>query len=265
MKNAGFTLFEVLIGVFLLIMITAMLGQSMWFTTRGKRGIEEREEVTHIARVTLARLRRDIEAAFIVAPKLNSVGRESSPYVSGFIGHSDELNFTSFCGVQLPGRDNGPDFREVGYRLESIPDDLRAENHYPSDAKQLVRREDASPDDRITEGGETQVLAPALLGFALEYWDRKDGAWSKEWDSTESGRQYQLPAAVRITVKLPNPRGENTTPLEFQTSVMLGLGPSPIGASPSPSANGAASPSASGTSNPATSGSTASPTPSPSR
>lgn len=255
MKPRGFTLLEVLIGVFLLVMITAMLGQSAWFTTRGKRGIEAREAVTHTARVALARLRHDFETAFIAAPKLDSLGRDASPYASGFIGHSEEIDLTSFCGVQLPGRENGPDFREVGYRLEAIPEEIRAEEQYPSDAKALVRREDAAPDDRISEGGESQVLVPALLGFALEYWDRADGAWSKDWDSTESGRQYLLPGAVRITLKLPNPRGENSAPLEFQTSVLLGLGPSPIGQSPLPTASSTPSPAPSGS---------ATPTPSPS-
>lgn len=231
---AGMTLLEVLIGVAMLALITSALAQASWLTTKGKRTIEERQLLVHQARVAMQRLVNDLQMAFIVKPVLNPLGRDVSPFKSGFVGRdsgeTDSIAFTTLAGRRYVAGLVAADQREMEYLLEPLdPDAPRLTRlPYPDDAKQLVRREDATLDDDLSTGGDKIVLAEGILKLNLEYWDPKEGDFVDEWDSASRITLNLLPRAVKITMTFPNPVNPDGDPVMFQSVALLGMGPDPV-------------------------------------
>ncbi|MBI2343233.1 MAG: prepilin-type N-terminal cleavage/methylation domain-containing protein [Deltaproteobacteria bacterium] len=233
-SSAGMTLLEVLIGIVILMIITATLGQASWLTTRGKRRIDTRQLVYHQGRVAMEMIVKDLTLAFIVKPTLNPLGRDLSTFKTGLFGtdegDADAIHCTTLSGRRYIAGEPAADQREVSYTLEELDPDARFTRHpLPDGARQLVRREDRSLDDDVKAGGEGVVIAEGILKFDLTYWDPKTGEWSKEWDSTTRAHLNTLPRAIQVTMAFANPLDVSGEAITFQSMALLGLGPDPLG------------------------------------
>lgn len=232
MHNRGFTLIELLVSIGILAIMATIIAQVQWLATTGVRREERREMVVHAARVALQRLQTDIAMAFTLEPALNPLGRDVSPFQTGFMaqdsGDEDGLIFTTLSGRRLVAGEHAADQREVEYRLQNIEDDDVMERHaFLKGTKELVRREDRGLDDDLRSGGESLSLVQGVSKFALEYWDGPKGEWVNEWDTTSRATLNRLPRAVRITLDVVNPnRAEET--FSFQLIAPVELGPDPI-------------------------------------
>ncbi len=228
----GFTLIEVLVSIGILAIMATIIAQVQWLATTGVKREERRELIVHAARMALQRLRADVGMAMIVAPTLNPLGRDVSPFQTGFIGtdssDEDSLVFTTLAGRRLIAGEHASDQREVEYRLEAIEDEETLERYpFLKGTKQLMRREDRVLDDDIKDGGESVALVMGVQRFTLEYWDKTKGEWVSEWDSTSRSHLNLLPRAVRVVLAVVNPNRPDET-VAFQTNAMLELGPDPM-------------------------------------
>lgn len=239
MRNArGLTLFEVMVGVAVMALMTFALAQATWQATRAKRGMELREHLYHTGRVAIGRIRSDLEMAFLVQRKGEAVsgqGEFRTAFIGKDSGDEDSIQLTTLSGRRLAAGRPEADQREVGYVVEALAEHPESPYPLPDGSKQLLRREDASLDTDVTAGGDTMTLAEGVRVFNLEYWDATEGSWVTDWDSEGTTRPQTLPRAVRITLELAHPRTADAS-VRFQTIAVLGLGPKPLESGEAPSA-----------------------------
>jgi hypothetical protein len=121
------------------------------------------------------------------------------------------------------------------YTEHQLFDAMARVTQYRADADlvdTLVRREDTTIDDDITQGGKVYTLIPNIEEIEFEYWDPGEvdlgteeemgrGRWVDSWDTSSSQYHGRLPFRVRITVTLPpqGPRGKEET-FSTQTEIM---------------------------------------------
>jgi general secretion pathway protein J len=252
-RERGFTLLEVLISVGLLAGLTTIMWVTInnMFETRDR--ITEQYERYQIMRVALDRMTRELASAYDAsaahgaepnaeekaqrAKKQKKGGQKQAlaqrePVEFGMRGRSDEVQFTSFAHTRTTKDERASHHAEIGYSIQRTRQngDL---------VESLVRREDTTIDDDITEGGKVYVLIPRIESIEFEYWDPGEvelgtqeesarGSWVDEWDTSDSRYEGRLPFRVRITVTLPpiGPRGESrefVTQTEIQTNQELDL------------------------------------------
>lgn len=253
-SERGFTLLEVLISVGLLAGLTTI----MWVTINNM--FETRDRITdqyqryQVMRVALDRMTTEISSAYDAsaahgaepdaeekakrAKKAKKKGGQQQalaqrePVEFGMRGRSDELHFTSFAHTRTTKDERASHHAEIGYSIQRTRQDGDL-------VKSLVRREDTTFDDDITEGGKVYVLIPRIESIEFEYWDPGEvelgtqeesarGNWVDEWDSSDARQEDRLPYRVRITITLPplGPRGEPqefVTQTEIQTNQELDL------------------------------------------
>jgi general secretion pathway protein J len=233
--QAGFTLIEVLLAVSILATITAMtwVGVSNMFETRD--WMTERFERYQIMRVAMDRMARELSSAYLAGPEhggeeipgfeddTTQAGSEGGspsnmqalvePVQFGMIGRDDELSYTSFAHVRSIAGEKASQHAEIEYFTDRVRDP-----HTGRLVNSLMRREDTSLDDDITDGGTIYTMIPNVESVEFEYWDpgkvevgtmeeMAEGRWQDSWDTTKSEHGGRLPTRVRVTVTLP-PQGE---------------------------------------------------------
>lgn len=230
--QAGFTLIEILIAVAVLAMLTGItwVGVSNMFSTRDY--MTERFERYQIMRVAMDRMTRELSSAYLAGPEHGGEplpGEEEEfqeaqdgnagttaqlkarrePVQFGMIGRDDQLDFTSFAHIRSIEGERASQHAEIGYFTER-----KRDRDTGRLVTSLMRREDTSLDDDITDGGKIYTMVPNIESVEFEYWDPgppslgtmeevAEGDWSDSWDTTKSEYAGRLPTRVRIRVTLP--------------------------------------------------------------
>lgn len=255
----GFTMLEVMISLSILASLTAIVWVSVNNMFRARDFMTERYQRFQVIRVALDRMNSELSSAYIAGPSFGAEerGEEAAsddapedgsnesvrqqrenaeaelrarrePVQFGMVGRDDEVNFTSFAHMRM-FRDEPTSYHaEIGYFVE------RRRTEDGDFAKSLMRREDTTLDDDITEGGKVYVLIPEIEEVEFEYWDpgetelgqsqedRARGDWVDDWDTRNDEYRDRLPTRIRITVTLPaqNQAREPET-FSTQTKVMV--------------------------------------------
>ncbi|MDP8222169.1 MAG: type II secretion system protein GspJ [Candidatus Lernaella stagnicola] len=229
-RRAGFTLLEVLIAIAILGMIVGLIYGSFAATVDSKEKIETGNEIYHEARWAMSKLEDDLGAAFV------SKNRNSKSVFLGLTSDGpggmpmDELHFASFNHVKFNPQARESDQAEVSYFVAENPE---------TGTLTLYRREDATPDEDNTAGGEFYELCEHVLAFDLAYYDGFE--WIEEWDSrrfddSAEGDEQQidnqsdemvntLPMAVEVRLLVDGPLDPNGNPTQvpFHTKIRLVL------------------------------------------
>ncbi len=195
----GLTLLEVLIAAAVLAMVASMIWVSFDQTAKMRTKLSERQEHDHLARIAMARITRDMRAAFL-SLHVNQEPRNAA-VITAFRGRSgtggSRVDFTTFTHRRLRRGTHEGDACEVGYQLldHRGDDDVRGMD--------LVRRESPRIDADPTQGGVVDVLIAGVKGFELRYFDEATDQWTDLWDTTQgTGQTGRLPQRVRVTLTL---------------------------------------------------------------
>jgi len=211
----GFTLIEVMIAVSILALMTVLLYASMTETMKTNQSTEDRDEMLHQASLSLGRMSRDLEMAFlIVSPDfLGSDGRKKTI----FKGEQDHVNFASFSIERYFAESQENNFGEIGYFLEKDPDN--------PDKNILKRREQRLLDDKPEDGGKVEDMVGSVSDLRFEYYDAGKKDWSKSWDSSQLEFNNHLPRMVKITLKLKDPDSDEEIELATFSNIKLYAAP----------------------------------------
>lgn len=157
----------------------------------------ENGRVHQTARIVFDMMTRDIQSALAEI----RLPLETETTHLGFIGETEERNlrrvdridFTSLSHMAMTEQGPSTDLCEVGYMV--------VEDEEEEDTLVLMRREDASPDQDLTEGGRMQELARGIVELRITYEDGR-GEERDSWDTTEAGVTAGLPVLVRVRLVL---------------------------------------------------------------
>lgn len=236
MKQAGFTLIEVLVSVAILAFIMVLLWSSSGQSLNAKERFEKRDAIYHEGRVALRKLADDLNMAFLIRspasrmaaataaapPPVAEVARRPRP-ITFFIGEDeggrDSLRFTSLSNLRLFKNAKASDQAKVSYAV--VPD-----SEEPN-VLNLVRTYSPWLDEKDTVEGTSYVVAENIREFNVEYFDQRTQEWVRAWNTTTIDWWDRLPRAVRMTLSFPDPDDE-TESIVMMTATLLPMSKGPI-------------------------------------
>ena len=201
----GFSLLEVMIAMAVLAMIAVMTWTAISQVTRSKEVISRRLDRHHALTAALERMSRELSMAYVSERD----GTSASPVAaSAFIGtdrgRGDRLDFTSFSHQRLVANSHESDQNELSYFLTADPENRNQ--------TVLARREQNRIDEDPEHGGRVEILVRDVTDLEFEYLDPNDLQWVRDWDSTNTTRQFnRLPSQVRITLSYHDRSGRTRT------------------------------------------------------
>jgi general secretion pathway protein J len=185
------SLLEVMVAIALITFMSfaAFVLLSSSIDTREILG--ERDEVTRSARVTLGKLRRELQLSFLTAHP-----EAINTYKTVFVGvddNPDRLTFTSLAHQRLYTDSRECDQTELTWWA----DDAGAGGRYT-----LFHREAPRVDEEPDKGGVIYPLAYNVRTFNIRYLDSRTNEWTDTWDTRTVDQANRLPRAVQVGLVL---------------------------------------------------------------
>lgn len=209
------TLFEVMISVTVLVVMSLMIMETMRSSIEFKDLLDDRDSVTRQARVALSKIRRDIGLAYLT-PAWTSLETVQTVFV-GMDEEPDSIFFATMAHRRIYMDSRECDQAEVSIWAEKGPSELGS-------GYVLYHRESPRVDELPDEQGTVYPLAYNVRSFNLRYLDPLDNEWKDEWDTRNSDTNYRLPRAVEIGLVLLTPDPEDrdrSLEVPFMTTVNL--------------------------------------------
>ncbi len=202
--RGGFTLIEVLAGVFLTtIVITAAVGFYVNLSSAARRATDMMREDLHGSAV-LDRIGRDLESASLLVKKPEEDPLAHPWYFvadsqQSFSG-SDRVKFISRSQKPRASLSHGSDLAQVVYFTEPQEDGTLTLFRWLSPGLPIRYPVDY-PD---SDDAGAFVLAEGVSTFEMRFLG-ESGEWVDEWDSTQLVDSTQLPVAAELSVSFAPP------------------------------------------------------------
>lgn len=207
------TLVEVVVAVAILGMISLLLYGAFDALSRGKKGEAMRAERARQGREAIARIVREMSAAYLSQHQPLSQALLSNR--TAFVGETStysRVDFTAFAHRRLLRDSPESDQAEIGYYVARDPEH--------DDKVDLVRREQSPIDYEPKQGGVSAVLVENIESFTIRYLDPISTTWIEQWNTSQvSGQPNRLPFEVHVKLVLKG--AGNLQPLEFETKFMM--------------------------------------------
>jgi general secretion pathway protein J len=203
-RRQGMTLIEAMVAITILAMVALIVFGGFSTTMRNKARLEEQADRSHVIRVAMERMVRELSSAYV------SLHRNPNPslqvmntcFIGGQQGRGARLDFTSFSHRRLFRDAHESDQNELSYFVTNHPEE--------SGRYVLARREARRIDDDPQTGGTTQILVEDVVGFELEYFDAVNQQWIDTWNANElTAQPNRLPTQIKIRLIVPQIRDRN--------------------------------------------------------
>ena len=217
-SQRGMTLLEVLVSIGILALVGTLVYGALDGMNRSRVGIERIDDRYHQGRQALARMSRELQAAFLSLhmPQQITNSVRTTAFIGTDSGSSDRVDFTSFSHRRLQRNVHESDQNELSYFMGRDPD--------RSDKYDLLRREQKEIDLDPARGGVVNVLCEDVTALDLQYLEPSTDTWLDAWDSTQpanTGQFNRLPLQVKIRLSIRG--GEGDRPIKLMTKVSLGM------------------------------------------
>ena len=193
-RRAGFTLMEIVIAIAITSFIGLGIGVAFNNTIKAKDTIEVTAEHYRMLRTAMARMTREIGAAYVSDRYDSKRYRDAFDRPTNFIGARDKLLFTSLAHQRLYSDAKESDQMVVEYQVKTSTE-KGVRNRLD-----LVRREKVVLEERMERGGTEDVLFEGAKKIEFQYWNSERKSWEDEWDTRRNDRKSILPTRVRITL-----------------------------------------------------------------
>jgi len=207
------TLFEVMVAIVIILFLGIAGMTALSNAIEMKDLLAERDETTRAARVTMGRLRREVQLAFLT----NTQG-DRERYRTEFISNDsdpDSLVFASFSHQRMYRNSHESDQTEIT---------VWAEAERGGQGYTLYHREAPRIDGKLDEGGVVYPIAHNVRSFNLRFLDNQTNEWRDDWNTSKPDTANRLPRAVEIGLVLigRDPEDEDRTiDIPFLTTVTL--------------------------------------------
>jgi general secretion pathway protein J len=232
----GLTLMEVMIAIGIVLMITTIGWSAVEDAVELNDVLQMNDATTRQARVSLSRLRRELQLAYLTPNRPGSVDPSnvqsgaidpSTPVVLGeptyqtvFVGENqdpDRIWFASLAHQRLYHNSRECDQTEVTVWGDRAKREQGVGNV-------LYHRESQRIDGEPDEDGRIWPLAYNIRSFDLRYLDGQTFEWFDTWDTRSADTPYRLPRAVQVGIVFlaPDPDDpKDTIDAPFLTTIPL--------------------------------------------
>ena len=218
-SRGGMSLLEVVVALAVMLVMAAIAAEAVFNSIKMNEILAERDETTRAARVTMSRLRREIQLAFIV-----NGGVQTPNYITQFVAiddNPDVLFFNTFSHQRLYRDARESDQTEI--TLWAEPARREQGRGYV-----LYHRESPRIDEEPDEGGVIYPIAYNVRSFNLRFLNSVTNEWVDEWDTRKTDYSNRLPRAVQIGLVLigTDPLDEDRTiDIPFLTTTVIERAP----------------------------------------
>lgn len=191
-SQRGMSLLEVMVAISLIIFMSFAAYVLLDSSLDTRKALSERDDVTRSARVTLSKLRRELQLAFLTAHP-----EAINTYKTVFVGldeNPDRLVFTSLAHQRLYRDSRECDQTELTWWADDAPGG--------GGGFTLFHREAPHIDEQPDKGGVIYPLAYNVRTFNIRYLDGQTGEWIDSWDTRSVDQANRLPVAVQIGLVL---------------------------------------------------------------
>lgn len=210
----GFTLIEVITAIGITSFIGVVIGVTFSTTIANKDVIEGQAERYRMLRTAMARMSREIGAAFISDRYDSRRYRDAFDRPTNFVGTREKLLFTTMSHQRLYADAKESDQMVVEYSVKRSPDPKA------KDRQDLLRREKVILEERMERGGTEDILFEGIKKLEFQYWNSERKQWEDEWDTRRSERRTTLPTRVKMTIITVDENGKDVKYVS-QARVML--------------------------------------------
>lgn len=210
--DAGMTLMEVLIVVFMLAMIGLVTADTVFRAHRVRENVNQVNDVYHSARVVLDRMVRELATAYIAKP-LPGPDQSKIPQTIFKAQEESPINrllFSSFSHIRL--------LRDVPESDQNIITYYGKSNPHKSYTYRLFRSVKTYIDGKPEEGGISHELLDNVARLEFRFWDKQKTDWVRDWDTTKIEFSSKLPHTVEIKLTIRDHWGKN---IEFLTRTRI--------------------------------------------
>lgn len=189
----GMTLVEVLVAISVLVVMSAVVFEALRNAAEMEEVLQGRDEVIRGARVAIARLKRDLQLAYLTPNRDAAL-----TYQTVFVGTDespDQVIFATLAHERMYLNTRESDQAEVTVWAERAPAE-RGKGYV------LYHRESQRIDDKPDEDGAIHPLAYNVRSFDLKYLNGRTGEWVETWDSRGVDTPYELPRSIEINLIL---------------------------------------------------------------
>lgn len=188
-RVAGFTLLEIIVAVAIFGIVSAVAYSGLNAVLNTQSETRQHAERLNALQRALTLIETDFEQA---APR--SVRDRYGDRQPALQGNVDGVNLTRAGHLNPMGQPRSA-FQRIGYRL--------------NEDGQLVRRTWTGLDQPIDPSPHDAVLLDHVDAFSVTYTTGPDSDWVEQWPPTGAQIPNQvLPLAVKVTLKLPEYKGE---------------------------------------------------------
>jgi general secretion pathway protein J len=222
--SSGFTMIELMLALAIFAFITTIMFGSFSQTVSSKKAIQSEQERAHAVRVSLMRMAREIEMAYVSDNENTAIANRRTLFVGSARADVDELMFSTFAHQRLRAGAAEGDTSLITYYGARDPDDRRVLN--------LMRRETRrlQAEDPNTLPAEGYILCPDVARVKFAYYDHKKKEWATDWSTLDASGMPYLPTHIRITLTVVDERGVEvsySTDARIQITEKVGYRPVP--------------------------------------
>jgi general secretion pathway protein J len=207
-----------MVAISILLIMGLMIAESLNNSIEFQRLLEDRDVTIRQARVTMSKIRREIEMAYLT-PSQHAVETVQTVFV-GMNDDPDQLFFATMAHQRVYRDSRECDQAEITLWTERATEE-QGRGHV------LFHRESPRVDERPDEDGIVYPLAYNVRSFNLRYLDPMDNEWTDEWDTRNTETIYRLPRAAEVGLVLiaPDPMDEDRSiDVPFMTTINLTYG-----------------------------------------
>ena len=187
------TMVEAMISIFILLIMSMMIGQTMQNAIKFQTLLEDRDVTVRQARVAMGKIKREIAAAYLT-PSQNAVDTVQTVFVAQD-SDPDSIFFATMAHQRIYRDSRESDQSEITLWTEKMDRD-KGQGYV------LYHRESPRVDEEPDEQGTVYPLAYNVRSFNLRFLDPVDGEWKEEWDTRATDTLYRLPRSVEIALVL---------------------------------------------------------------
>lgn len=213
-RRRGMTLIEVLVAIAIIVVMGAVTYEVLASSVDMRDALASKDETTRSARVTLGRLRRELQLAYLTA-NTQAINTYETVFV-GLDDNPDRLYFATLAHQRLYRDSRESDQTEITVWAEPSGDEIGGYTLYHREAPRI--------DEEPGEGGVIYPLAYHVRTFNVRFLNGQTGEWVDEWDTRSVDTPNRLPRAVRIGLVLVDEDPDDpdrTIDIPFLTTIPL--------------------------------------------